>query len=100
MKELLALKEQYKKLVGSEYKPPNTSASASSQKENKKPVSDVAVAAAAASSTSDETEKLAEQITKQGDKVRELKSNKSASKVGQIVMKLHFRELAISSDNF
>ncbi len=96
MKELLALKEQYKKLVGTEYKPPNTSASA--QKENKKPVSDVA--AAAVSSTSDETEKLAEQITKQGDKVRELKSNKSASKVGQIVMKLHFRELAISSDNF
>ncbi len=98
MKELLVLKEQYKKLVGSEYKPPNTSAAASSQKENKKPVS--AAAAVAESSTSNETEKLAEQITKQGDKVRELKSNKSASKVGQIVNRLHFRELAISSDDF
>jgi bifunctional glutamyl/prolyl-tRNA synthetase len=96
VKQLLALKEQYKKLTGSEYKPSNTSASASAQKENQKPVS---AASSTTSETSDEAEKLAEKITQQGDKVRELKANKSAPKVSQIGMRLHFRELAISSDD-
>jgi vacuolar-type H+-ATPase subunit H len=80
VKELLALKEQYKTLAGTEYKPSNASASA--QKENQKPVS---TASSSASATPSETEKLAEKLTQQGDKVRELKANKSASKVSPIV---------------
>ncbi len=79
VKQLLALKEQYKKLTGSDYKPSNASApaSASAQKENQKPVS------ASSSSTSAEAEKLVAEIAHQGNKVRELKANKS-SQVGQI----------------
>ncbi len=81
VKQLLALKEQYKKLTGSDYKPSNASApasaSASAQKENQKPVS------ASSSSTSAEAEKLTAEIAQQGNKVRELKANKS-SQVGQI----------------
>lgn len=67
MKELLSLKEQYKKLTGTEYKP--TNAPAKAQKENKKPVQ------------SNEDEKLAQQIAQQGDKVRQLKTEKSTPKV-------------------
>ncbi|CAF4946494.1 unnamed protein product, partial [Rotaria socialis] len=63
---------QYKKLTGIDYKP--TNASATVQKENKKP------AAASAPTASNEAENLAEQITQQGEKVRELKTNKSTSK--------------------
>ncbi|CAF2867862.1 unnamed protein product [Rotaria sp. Silwood2] len=77
VKELLALKEQYKKLTGTEYKPSNASATA--QKETKKPAVD---------STSNEAEKLVEKITQQGDKVRDLKANKSTPKVSQIIIKL------------
>ncbi|CAF2042582.1 unnamed protein product [Rotaria magnacalcarata] len=72
VKELLALKEQYKKLTGIDYKP--TNASATIQKENKTP------AAASAPTASNAAEKLAEQITQQGEKVRELKTNKSTPK--------------------
>ncbi|CAF0753988.1 unnamed protein product [Rotaria sordida] len=78
VKELVLLKEEYKKLTGSEYKPSNTTA----QKENKKPITN---------STSNEAEKLTEQITRQGDKVRDLKANKSTPKeeitaaVGQLL---------------
>ncbi len=75
MKELLALKEQYKTLTGSDYKPSNATSSASAQKENEKPAS------ASSSATSVEAEKLAEKITQQGAKVRDLKANKSAPKV-------------------
>jgi len=90
VKQLLALKEQYKKLTGSEYKPSTASAAASTQKENQKPASaastqkenqkPVSAASSSTSATSAEDEKLAEKITQQGDKVRELKANKSASK--------------------
>jgi hypothetical protein len=86
--QLKALKDQYKKLTGSEYKPSNATAAATAttttttaQKENQKPTS------TATSKSSDDTEKLAEKITQQGDKVRELKSNKSASKVSQTRIK-------------
>jgi bifunctional glutamyl/prolyl-tRNA synthetase len=82
VKELLALKTQYKTLTGVEYKPSNASASGSAQKENQKPAS---TTSSATSAPSAEAEKLAEKITEQGDKVRELKANKSASKVGQIM---------------
>ncbi len=85
MNQLKALKDQYKKLTGSEYKPSNATAAATAtttaQKENQKPTS------TATSKSSDDTEKLAEKITQQGDKVRELKSNKSASKVSQTRIK-------------
>ena len=64
---MLALKNEYKKLTGNEYKP----TAAPAQKENQKPTA----------GASSEAEQLAEKITQQGDKVRELKSNKSASKV-------------------
>ncbi|CAF0722052.1 unnamed protein product [Rotaria sp. Silwood1] len=76
VKELLVLKEEYKKLTGSEYKPLNASG-ATAQKENKKPV---------ANATSDEAAKLAEKITQQADKVRDLKANKSTPKVSQIII--------------
>jgi bifunctional glutamyl/prolyl-tRNA synthetase len=93
VKELLALKGQYKTLTGSEYKPSNASASASgsAQKENKKPASAASAASVTSSSssaTSGEAEKLAEKITEQGDKVRELKANKSTPKVSKIVIRL------------
>ena len=85
VKELLALKEKYKKLTGVDYKPASASTSSSSnsaQKENKKPASAPAAAASATTTTtSAEAEQLLEKITKQGDKVRELKANKSAAKV-------------------
>lgn len=84
MKELLALKSQYKTLTGVEYKPTNASASGSAQKENKKPVSAPA-SASTTSASSDEAEKLAQKITEQGDKVRDLKA-KPAPKVGQILV--------------
>ena len=79
------MKEQYKKLTGNEYKPASAPAVKSSGatgtsttgKENKKPAS------APAAKSSGEAEKLDEKITQQGDKVRELKSNKSASKVSK-----------------
>jgi len=83
VKQLLALKEQYKKSTGSEYKPSNASAaSGSAQKENKQPVS------ASTPGTSTEADKLLEKITQQGDKVRELKANKSAPKVSQKLIRL------------
>jgi bifunctional glutamyl/prolyl-tRNA synthetase len=91
VEELLALKGQYKTLTGSEYKPSNASASGSAQKENKKPASAASAASVTSSSssaTSGEAEKLAEKITEQGDKVRELKANKSTPKVSKIVIRL------------
>jgi hypothetical protein len=88
--QLKALKDQYKKLTGNEYKPSNATATATAtavQKENQKPASN------ATSGTSVEVEKLAEKITQQGDKVRELKSNKSAPKVSQ-------REMTSTPENW
>ncbi|CAF1354196.1 unnamed protein product [Adineta steineri] len=86
VQELLSLKNQYKTLTGSEYKPSNASA----QKENKKPA-DAAAAATTTSSTtvtSAEADKLLEKITQQGDKVRELKTNKSAPKVSSKLIRI------------
>ncbi|CAF4038366.1 unnamed protein product [Adineta steineri] len=86
VQELLSLKNQYKTLTGSEYKPSNASA----QKENKKPA-DAAAAANTTSSTtvtSAEADKLLEKITQQGDKVRELKTNKSAPKVSSKLIRI------------
>ncbi|CAF4432012.1 unnamed protein product, partial [Adineta steineri] len=87
VQELLSLKNQYKTLTGSEYKPSNASA----QKENKKPADAAAAAATTTSSTtvtSAEADKLLEKITQQGDKVRELKTNKSAPKVSSKLIRL------------
>lgn len=101
----MALKEQYKKLTGTDHKPSNAApSSSSSQKENKKPAVAAAATAAssvsAASGTSGEADQLVEKIAQQGDKVRELKSNKSAPKVSQTKILISFsRELAISSDD-
>lgn len=71
VQQLLALKTQYKTLTGAEYKPPTAAAAGSAQKENKKPAATAAVAPSA------EAEQLAEKITQQGNKVRDLKQNKS-----------------------
>ena len=68
MKDLLSLKEQYKTLTGTEYKP----STASAQKENQKPASAV---------TPTNADALTLSITQQGEKVRDLKANKSSSKV-------------------
>ena len=76
---LVTLKKEYKALTGSDYKPANT-ASATVQKENKAPSS--AAASASASASSAEGDQLAEQITRQGEKVRDLKTNK-ANKVSR-----------------
>lgn len=81
------MKTQYKKLTGTEYKP---TAAAPAQKENQKPTA----------GASSEAEQLVEKIAQQGDKVRELKSNKSASKVSSEENEWFFRELASSSDDF
>lgn len=70
-------------MTGSDYKPANTAASGSAQKENKKPAAATAAAAAATSAGSDE---LLVKITQQGEKVRELKANKSTPKVSTSVM--------------
>ena len=80
VKALMALKEQYRSLTGTEYKPAATasasasapasaSASASKQKENQAPAASASLGAA---------DQLVEKVTQQGEKVRELKSNKAA----------------------
>jgi thiamine biosynthesis lipoprotein ApbE len=70
----LDLKKQYKTLTGTEYKPPTTTPTVA-QKENQAP------SATASAPTSTEADALANKITVQGEKVRELKTNK-ANKVG------------------
>lgn len=72
------MKNEYKKLTGNEYKP----TAAPAQKENQKPTA----------GASSEAEQLAEKITQQGEKVRELKSNKSTSKVS-------FQQMSGSSES-
>ena len=81
MKDLLALKEQFKTLTGTDYKPSNTVV----QKENQKEAS-------TASSTN--ADALAESIAQQGEKVRELKANKSASKVSPKISDLYRQNIA------
>ena len=83
------MKNQYKKLTGNEYKP----ATAPAQKENQKPTSGASAASAqkeskkSTSEASTEAEQLVEKIAQQGNKVRELKSNKSSPQVSPMAKK-------------
>lgn len=68
------MKNEYKALTGAEYKPTAASGGAAkASKENKPPVT-----ASATGGLSAEANELAEKVAQQGEKVRELKSNKAA----------------------
>lgn len=77
VKALLALKAKYKEVSGQDWKPPAQQPSAKPAKETKMSVQAVTNTAA---EPNKEAAELQDKITKQGEKVRELKS-KSAPKV-------------------
>lgn len=73
LKQLLALKAEYKQVTGQDYKPP----AAPVQKAAAAPVQSSPSPASAATSSSPEAQKLFSQVAQQGDLVRKLKSEKA-----------------------